>query len=776
MAIYEYGILILFALAISDLVVGVSNDAANFLNSSIGSKVAPRAVILTIASLGILAGVTFSSGMMEVARKGIFNPQFFTMPELMVIFVAVMISDIILLDLFNTFGLPTSTTVSIVFELLGAAVAVSLLKLYQAGMSLSGVLEYINTGKALIIISGILLSVGVAFFCGASVQFLTRILFTFDFEARLRRFGALWGGMALAVITFFILIKGAKGASFISEPMLAWIKGHTTLILVASFGISALFLQALLIFTRVHILKVVVLCGTFALAMAFAANDLVNFIGVPLAGLSAYTIASGGENLASQTMEALAQPVRANTLFLLVAGAVMVATLWISRKARTVSRTEVSLGRQVEGFERFESTRMSQMIVRGVVGLFSLSRVFPRRLREVVVRRIDHGRSQSDADSDGSGASFDLIRASVNLMVASAIIAWATSMKLPLSTTYVTFMVAMGTSLSDQAWGRDNAVYRVSGVLTVIGGWFFTAMMAFTLSFALAAGIYFGGAPAVVIFLLSAGLIIARTHLFHRLRERALEATEVFNLRKIKDATAAIEVTFDHAGVFLQEVGRVLECGFDGLFAQDRQALKRAREGQRRIQLWSNIIVANVFKVLRLLGREDVANTQRYAQTISTLQEISESTRDIVMRADIHVANHHAGLLDVQVEELRRIRKAVVDILDVSSKALLDKERPKLRHIRTLAQQLKTLTHHFDRNQIKRIQNNSSKTRLSILFYAFMWDALKIAEQTRNMLNIFEEPLRATIDTERHDESHPPPPITIDPAREVTAEPTRLKV
>ena len=764
MAIYQYGILILFGLAVSDLIVGVSNDAANFLNSSVGSRVAPRRVILAIASLGILVGVTFSSGMMEVARKGIFNPQFFTMPELMVIFLAVMLTDVILLDLYNTFGLPTSTTVSIVFALLGAAVAVSLLKLHQAGLSYAGVLEYINTGKALAIIFGILLSVGIAFFVGALVQFLSRILFTFDFEKRLKRYGALWGGVALAAITFFILIKGAKGASFITAEMLVWINDNTVLMLLVAFGASAMFLQTLLTFTRVHILKVIVLCGTFALAMAFAANDLVNFIGVPLAGLSAFNVASGSENLAGQTMEALAGPVRSNTLFLLVAGAIMVGTLWISRRARTVSRTEVSLGRQDEGFERFESTRLSQIIVRIVAALFSVSRLLPRRLKETVVSRIDRDNFRPDSDSDGSVPSFDLIRASVNLMVASALIAWATSMKLPLSTTYVTFMVAMGTSLSDQAWGRDSAVYRVSGVLTVVGGWFVTAMMAFTAASVFAAAIFFGGPPVVVILLVMAGLLISRTRLFHRRRERAEEATEVFNLRKITDSTAAISVTFDHAGIFLREIVRVLESGFDGLFAQDRQKLKAARQGQRVIQLWSNIIVANVFKVLRLLDREDVAHTQRYAQTISALQEISESTRDIVMRADIHVANHHAGLLDVQITELRQIRQGVVDILDVSSTALLEKERPKLQHIRTLAHDLKTLTHQFDRNQIQRIQDNSSKTRLSILFYAFMWDALKIAEQTRNLLNIFEEPLRATIDPERPGESPAPPPDKSSPS------------
>jgi phosphate/sulfate permease len=776
MVVYQYAIFILFGLAISDLIVGVSNDAVNFLNSSVGSRVAPRRVIMIVASLGILAGVTFSSGMMEVARKGIFHPQFFTMPELMMIFLAVMLTDIILLDLFNTFGLPTSTTVSIVFELLGAAVAVSMLKLYQAGSSISGVGNYINTGKAMTIIFGILLSVAVAFGVGAIVQFLSRILFTFDYEKRLRRYGALWGGLALASITYFILIKGSKGASFITDETLAWIQGNTGLILLMSFGFSAIFLQALLIFTRVHILKVVVLAGTFALAMAFAANDLVNFIGVPLAGLSAYTVAGGSGDFLGQTMEALRAPVRANTLFLLVAGGIMVATLWISRKSRSVTKTVLSLGRQEEGYERFESTLLSQTIVRIVAALFAnVRRIVPGRLREAVNRRLDRSQYRPVPEADGSVPSFDLLRAAVDLMVASALIAWATSLKLPLSTTYVTFMVAMGTSLSDQAWGRDSAVYRVTGVLTVIGGWFFTATMAFTVSLLIAVALYFGGAPVVVAILALAVVLVVRTHLLHRGRAQAEEAAEVFNLRKISDSPAAVRVTFEHAGIFLQEVSRVLTAGFDGLVASDRQKLKSARAGQRRIQIWSNIIVANIFKVLRLLQWEDVKNTQHYAQTISTLQEISESTRDIVMRSNFHVANNHSRLLDAQVAELRQIRQGVLEILDQASKTLLEKEHPDPETIKSSARDVRKLTHEFDQNQIMRIQNNSSKTRLSILFYAFMWDSLKIAEQTTHLLTVFQDPMRPTVDLDRAGEPSAHSGGSSDPDKDAETEPEKVK-
>ncbi len=743
MDFFQVAIVILFGLAVSDLIVGVSNDAVNFLNSSVGSKVAPRHVIMVIASLGILAGVTFSSGMMEVARKGIFHPEFFTMPDLMVVFLAVMLTDIILLDVYNTFGLPTSTTVSIVFELLGAAIAVSLLKLVRAGGNYSEALSYINTAKVLAIIFGILLSVVIAFFAGAIIQFFSRMLFTFDYQRRLRRYGALWGGAALSAITYFILIKGSRGASFITPETLTWIKGHTGLILLVSFVASAILLQLLLWFTRVNILKLIVLVGTFALAMAFAANDLVNFIGVPLAGLSGYQEASATSDMLGATMEALQQPVRSSTLFLLIAGGIMVVTLWMSRKARSVTKTEVSLGRQDEGFERFESTVLSQTIVRVVAALLeNTGRLFPKPLRDRVARRLDRSRYRPTPLPDGSVPSFDLVRAGVNVMVAAALISLATSLKLPLSTTYVTFMVAMGTSLSDQAWGRESAVYRVSGVLTVIGGWFITAMMAFTVSFIFAAVIYFGGGIAVAAIVSLAVLLIARTHGVHRRREQIEESTEVFNLRKITDAAASADVTFQHAGLFLNEVMEILNLGFHGLFQQNRAKLRTARVGQRKIQRWSNIIAANTFKVFRLLQWEDVQVTQRYAATISSLQEISESVRDIVMRAHLHVNNNHSGLLESQVAELDQVRKVLMEILDSTSGTLLSKEGPDSELIVDENLQLRIMIDEYDRNQIQRIKDNVSKTRLSILFYSFVWDSLKIAEQATHLFTVFQESLK----------------------------------
>jgi hypothetical protein len=441
-------------------------------------------------------------------------------------------------------------------------------------------------------------------------------------------------------------------------------------------------------------------------------------------------------------MEALQEPVQSNSLFLLIAGAIMVITLWVSRKARTVTKTELSLGRQDEGLERFEATLLSQTIVRIVASVFGLVRkVVPGQLRDRMADRFDRAQYRPAPDADGTVPDFDLVRASVNLMVASALISWATSLKLPLSTTYVTFMVAMGTSLSDQAWGRESAVYRITGVLTVIGGWFFTAMAAFTVSSVFAVTIFYGQEVAVVAILCLAVLLIRRNRRMHRSIEMEAQAIEVFNLKKIKDSAAAINISFEHAGVFLREVNRALTNGFEGLFKEDRQRLRSARNQQKQIQQWTNIIIANIFKVLRLLQREEVENAQRYGETVNTLQQIAESQRDIIMRAYLHVANNHAGLLDTQVMELGRVLACIIELLETTADAFVNKKHPDIEFIESKSTQLNDLIHEFDQNQIMRIQDNSSKTRLSILFYAFMRNAQQIAEQTLLLMKIFEDPL-----------------------------------
>lgn len=498
--------------------VGVSNDAVNFLNSAIGSKVASRKVIMIIASLGIFIGATFSSGIMEVARKGIFFPDQFLFTEVMIIFLAVMITDIILLDTFNTFGLPTSTTVSIVFEILGAATVVASMKVIGNGDTLDKLAQYINTDSALAIISGIFLSVGVAFTVGMIVQYLSRIIFSFEYYKRLKYVGAIWSGFALAALTYFLLVKGAKGASFISEEQAVWFQEHALTVYITSFIVWSVTLQVIHSFLQFNILRIVVLFGTFALAMAFAGNDLVNFIGVPIAGMESFQAwSASGQEAEEYLMDSLNKPVQTPTYLLLIAGFIMVLTLWFSKKARKVTETQVDLSRQEDGEERFSANIVSRTIVKGAVSVGAATvKVVPNGLLE----RIEHNFKNLDKIDEKNKPAFDLVRASVNLTVASMLISLATSLKLPLSTTYVSFMVAMGAALADRAWGRESAAYRVAGVLNVILGWFMTALIAFSVSGLLAFLIYYFGLGTVGVLVIIVIFMIYRTFRYYQAIEK----------------------------------------------------------------------------------------------------------------------------------------------------------------------------------------------------------------------------------------------------------------
>ncbi|WP_321492777.1 inorganic phosphate transporter [uncultured Desulfobacter sp.] len=733
------GMLILFA--IFDLIVGVTNDAVNFLNSSIGSKAAPFKIIMIIASAGILAGVTFSAGMMEVARKGIFNPELFTMPELLTIFLAVMLTDILLLDLFNTYGLPTSTTVSIVFELLGSAVALSMIKLTVHADSGLRLMDYINSGKAITIISGILLSIIVAFASGAIVQFISRLIFTFNYEKRLKYYGALWGGMALTCITFFILVKGAKGATFMDAQMVTWIKNHSLAIMGCIFVTSAIILQILIIAFKVNILKPVVLVGTFALAMAFAANDLVNFIGVPLAGLNAFKTALVSSDPLNISMEALGGKIHTQTYIMLIAGAIMVVTLWFSRKARTVTETEISLGQQDEGMERFESVWLSRRIVNLFHSLFvSVKAVSPPVIGKIVAKRIAPI-PEDISIGEKEKPSFDLLRASVNLMVASAVVSLATSLKLPLSTTYVTFMVAMGSSFSDQAWGRESAVYRITGVLTVIGGWFMTALIAFVVSFVCGFIIYYFKMPGVAGLIIFVFFMILKNKKRHEGNEKTKEEITIYVLEEVEDFESSVAATFDHLALHLRSIRLSLKTTFNGLFEEDLDTLREQRRKVKQFQMSSNIIIANIFKVLRLLQRADHKGSYNYYQIIRRLQKINDGHRDTVIRSTMHVANRHKGLLPAQIEELKEIKTEILYIFEQVELAFIKKDIVDCNHIGARFHYLRDLVDLYNANQIARIREESSKTRLSIMYYAISGNCVMMAKQTVKLLEIFNEAL-----------------------------------
>ncbi len=503
---YQILIIALFLLAVADLVVGVSNDAVNFLNSAIGSKVASRNVILLVAGLGVFAGVTFSSGMMEVARKGIFNPEFFSFADIMIIFMAVMITDILLLDLFNSLGMPTSTTVSVVFELLGASVMMGWLMLGRGDSEVQNVTKLINYSKAAHIIAGIFLSIGVAFTTGVVVQWLCRLLFTFNFYKGLLQYGAIFSGLALTSIVYFMLLKGVKGASFINDSTTQYIKENTGVIMLISFvGITLLtfILQRVIMLNP---LRMIIHVGTFSLAMAFAGNDLVNFIGVPITGFQSFTDwKAAGVEADQYLMGTLSEKVKTPTYMLFIAGIIMVLTLWLSTKAKWVTETEVKLSTQGSVNERFKPNFLSKWIVASAMAFTNFfTIIIPRRIRIII-----HWRFRSYTIAEKEAPAFDLVRASVNLMMASILIAFATSLKLPLSTTYVSFMVAMGTSLADRAWGADSAEHRVAGVLNVIGSWILMATGAFTAAALIALAIYYGGNwTAIVLFFIAAAMLI----------------------------------------------------------------------------------------------------------------------------------------------------------------------------------------------------------------------------------------------------------------------------
>ena len=579
-------VIILFFLAISDLIVGVSNDAVNFLNSALGAKAATFKVIMFVAALGVLVGATFSSGMMEVARKGIFHPEYFYFSEIMILFLAVMVTDVILLDTFNTFGMPTSTTVSIVFELLGAAVAISMIKIFTDPDALH-LYEYINSAKALAIISGILLSVVIAFSVGVFAQYLSRLLFSFDYEKRMRQYGAFWGGLGIMAITYFMLIKGAKGASFLTADFVNMFNENTGLILLLSFLGGSLLLFGLNRLLKIDILKVLVLLGTFALAMAFAGNDLVNFIGVPLAGYNSYQLymeanATGADQF---LMNGLAGKVPTPTLLLLLAGLIMVITLYTSRKARSVVKTSLDLGRQDEGYERFGSYMLSRSIVRRFANMANfVNNRLPGSWRESVGRQFDQTPFTRNQVHKGKNApAFDMIRASVTLIIASSLIAIGTNLKLPLPTTYVTFMVFMGTSLADGAWGRESAVYRVSGVLSVIGGWFFTAFSAFVVAFILAMIFHFGGIIGIGVMILISGYIIYRTHVFHHKKDADAKALEKTIDEGALSKAKVISLCSTQLKSFLRQYGDLTDKSFTALGEENLTALDQIYQVYKQI-------------------------------------------------------------------------------------------------------------------------------------------------------------------------------------------------
>jgi phosphate/sulfate permease len=736
MNIYLIFVFLLFALAISDLIVGVSNDAVNFLNSAIGSKVAPRYVIMIVASIGIIVGATFSNGMMEVARKGIFHPQNFYFTEIMVVFMAVMLTDILLLDFFNTIGLPTSTTVSIVFELLGAAVAVALVKIgfdNQTTLMVDGVErvanlgDFINSSKALAIITGILLSVVISFVVGLIVQAISRLIFTFNYKKPIKYFGSVWGGLAISAITYFILIKGAKDASFMSADAQSFIKHNTIQLIFASLIFWTVVMQLMQWIFKTNVLKVIVLFGTFALAMAFAGNDLVNFIGVPLAGFEAFKQfqSNGGNDI---LMSGLAVKVHTPTYFLIIAGLIMVATLWFSKKARSVTETELNLARQDEGNERFGSSLFARVLVRRSVsaGTF-FSKIIPEPMQHRLRKRFDQTESLKKFKKQENPPMFDLVRASVNLTVASILIAIATTNKLPLSTTYVTFMVAMGTSLADGAWGRDSAVYRITGVFSVIGGWFLTALIAFTVAFLIALLISWAQIYAVIVLAIVAIIAVYKSSKSHAKKAREKSA-DIEALIESTTTTSKI-VAKCSIGVsdLMVESASIFKAIMKGLVDEDRKKLRKQLERVEEINAKTKSLKNSLPKTIAKLQNDSVETGHFYVQVLDYEREISHSLKYIIDPVYNHVENQHKAFIDVQADELLKVADTILAFSTSLNEMIVQGAYDKFDSMLEKQNEIMQLIHVLRKNQIKRIKNKEVGTRNSMLY-------LNIMSEARNLL------------------------------------------
>jgi len=657
-SIFYLMIFALALLAVADLVVGVSNDAVNFLNSAIGSKAISFKKIMIIASLGVFIGAVFSSGMMEVARKGIFMPSKFYFDEIMFIFMAVMIGDILLLDFFNTLGMPTSTTVSIVFNLLGAAVVMALIKIGMSDTETAAdLVNYINTEKAKQIISGILLSVVISFTVGMLVQWISRLVFSFQYEKKVKNFGFVFAGICLTAIGYFIFFKGLKGTPFYGD-IKDFLAQNSFLVIGLMLAFWTLLMFIIDKVFKINVLIIVIGVGTFGLALAFAGNDLVNFIGVPMAAYHSYEAWSVSGIPASEfSMEILSEKVPTEPGLLFIAGAIMVVTLAFSKKARTVADTSIDLSRQGDGSERFQPNILSRSIVKGSTKLVSVvSTILPAAVQTKITNSFQTPAIEISEEKAKALPAFDMIRASINLAVAGILISIATSMKLPLSTTYVTFMVAMGTSLADRAWGRESAVYRVAGVVNVIGGWFFTAFSAFTFAGILTYIIYMGRGAAIAILLLFAGVLVVRNYLSHK--KKANAQSDHSSLKKSASQTVQgiIEESADNVAKSIYRTTSIFNGVVDGLSNQDTGALKKMRKRVGKFEDEVESLRNHLFYFIKNLDETSVRGSNFYIMVLANLTDVVQSLEFIAKKSFKHIDNNHKPLSKSQISDLNEIQ------------------------------------------------------------------------------------------------------------------------
>ncbi len=709
-------VVILLVLAVLDLIVGVSNDAVNFLNSAIGSRVAPYKIILLVAIAGIIVGSVFSSGIMEIARKGIFNPQFFTFDKVMVIFLAVMLVDVILLDVFNTLGLPTSTTVSIVFELLGASLVTGLFFASEKGEQINEVFKYINTSSVISIISGIFLSILIAFTIGTLLQYITRLMFSFQYQKMLKKLGAIYSGLGLTAIIYFLLIKGLKGTTLFSPQSNAFIVEHTNVIIAGVFFVLTTGIYLLQYFSNVNPLKIVVLAGTFALAMAFAGNDLVNFVGVPVTGLLGYQAwKTSGVPLNESYQEYMASgDFVVPNYMLLIAGIIMALTLWFSAKARKVTETEVSLGRQDEGAERFTPNAAARGIVNSSL---ALGRIFSVLIPGNITRYYDRSFKISKlkaATNVMEKPAFDLLRASNNLVVSSALIALATSFKLPLSTTYVTFMVAMGSSLADRAWGRESAVYRVAGVLSVIGGWFITAVIALTASGLFAFILLKGGVTGSAILIIGVFAYLIASHFSFAKKERKAQAKiSKISILDASDSTL-VEKNRKMVVFLLEELKNITFQVFHGLEAADGKVLEKSY--RQLIDLDETVIQfrnKNI-KSIQELDSDDVNISSILLNSTDLIQDLLHSIQLFSKESTTYVKNLHQVPGPEFMERIDALNKELIGFFTLVLTEVLHPAK-KYNDVRNVRSRLRSMINANLAEQLSLLKQRGLSTKQGIL-------------------------------------------------------------
>jgi phosphate/sulfate permease len=728
-------------LAITDLMVGVSNDAVNFLNSAIGSKAVSFKTIMIVASVGVAVGALYSNGMMEIARNGIFTPSMFSFNDVIIIFLAVMITDVLLLDVFNTLGLPTSTTVSVIFSLLGASVILSIYKIYVSDGSMDQISQYINTEKAAEIVYSILLSVLLSFGLGTLVQYVSRLIFTFHIDRRYKYVGSIFGGMAMTAITFFILVKGLKAVTFVPSEVKDFIKESPLTIIGYSLVFWTIVCQFLMSVVKYNIFKFIIIVGTFGLALAFAGNDLVNFIGVPIAAYQAYEIyIAPGQNLGATEfmMSGLEEEnLPAPFLFLALAGVVMVYTLWTSKKARTVIETEQNLSRQGEGTEKFNSNTLSRNLVRAMLYLGNIiSFILPKSLQAKLDAQFVQPEFKGKRDKQPM---FDMVRASVNLVVAAVLISIGTSMKLPLSTTYVTFMVAMGSSFADRAWDRESAVYRVAGVFNVIGGWFVTAIVAFLSSGLIAYILFIGQVYAFFAFMIIVAIFFYRSNQIHK--KKLIEEDEIKKLKKedIVTIKEIINESSQQISKVISTTNKVYTDVLDNLGLQDLAKLKENKKALKKLEKEVDELKSNVYYFIKNLDETSVEASKFYVMILGYLQDMIQSLAFITQNSYSHINNNHKQLKFNQIRDLKSIDVELQKLFDNIETIFKEQNFDKLDEVLKEKNQILNNVSELIQKQITRIRTVETSPKNSKLYFGLLLETNDLIKATMNLLELFQE-------------------------------------